>query len=132
MEAPPSGPLYIMVLNWTNAEIHLPKHMVIYQSRNTLSTIVSPEVFCQKTLIDNQPKPNNVTTASTNLSKNPFGKAKQDETINSNWRNNLNIFEVDKEYLEAFLEMLELLHTLWDGWSRAINTANHRIELTAP
>lgn len=45
---------YTLIVNPTSAQIHMPKHMVIGQSGNNLSSIVDPEVACKQSLDSNQ------------------------------------------------------------------------------
>lgn len=47
MEALSVRPFYTLIVNATNAEKNMPKHMVSVQSYNTPFTIVDPGVACQ-------------------------------------------------------------------------------------
>lgn len=56
MEVIRNRPFYILILNSTNADICTAKHTVIGQSSNTFSTMIDPEVTCEQSIVDDQPK----------------------------------------------------------------------------
>lgn len=66
MEVLPNRPFYTLIVISTNVEIDKPKHMVIGQTNNTLSTIFVLEVACQQTLVDYLPKLSIVITIASN------------------------------------------------------------------
>lgn len=105
--------------------------MVIYQSTNTIFTISGPEVSCRHSVVDKETKSSTVSTVSTNSGKVYLKKIKQDETVNSEWRNNKKIPEGYKKYREAFLYMMKPFRALPDEHHGTTNTATYHIELTS-
>lgn len=71
----------------------MPTHVVICLSNNTLSIIPDPEGVRHQLLADNLPKRSTVNAISINSSKHYLEGEKQDETVDSELRNNIRIPE---------------------------------------
>lgn len=48
MEVPPNRPLYTLIVNSVNAELHMLKYVVMGQSSNTSPTVVDRGGACQQ------------------------------------------------------------------------------------
>lgn len=82
MEILPSRPLYTLKVNEKNAEIHMPRNMVIGQSKSPLSTMLGPESARQQLLVDNRRKRSAVSTVCGSLCIQPLEETIQDVTVN--------------------------------------------------
>lgn len=85
------------------------KLSVLPQSSNSSMTIVGSEVASQQLIAGRQPTPKVFNTVSINSDHEPLAKTRQDDTVGSDCRKNINTLKVYEKYRETFLEMLEPL-----------------------
>lgn len=103
LEVLPNPSLYILIVSSANSKIHTPKILAIGQPNNFLSTMVSPYVSCQESVLDSQPNPNAVNTVSINLSQGPLKETRPCGTLYKDYWNNIKIPEAYDEYRRIFL-----------------------------
>lgn len=101
-------------------------------SQSTLFAKADTKVACQQSVVHDQPKLIIGNTFLAYSSKDPLEGAKQDETLDCDWRNISKAPKKYKEYLLAFLEVLKPLQNRCAGYLETINTSTHRIGLTSP
>lgn len=114
------------------SKINMTRQIFICESSSILSTMMYTTVSYQHLFVDNQLKPNAVNTFSTNSSQDLLEDAKQNDTADSNRRNNIQALGENEEYHEAVLEMLETFRSPWVRHHGTINSDIHRIKMISP
>lgn len=126
MKVRPNVPFDILVPNLTKITLHVPKHMLLCSSSDSMVNIIDPAQ------VDKE-RCRTVATVQV-TSKPPVQMKRRANTQNKNedWRDTIDISPEFATYRTQFINILEEFQERWDGHLRQINTATNRVELPSP
>ena len=115
-----SKPFTILIANFANHEIFLPKNMRIATALPAPATIYQPS----------NPHPENVlAVSSTDFERHLQVQHDIDKKLNEDWHPQLNIDDHYSEHREELIKTLTPFQSMWDGHLGTIKSTQHRIDL---
>lgn len=148
-EVLPKQPFHIIVSNFSNQPVRLPKHMLIaytdeppasihYSRKRTRKTHRrgTPEEQCKplsephETVSADHYKPN--VDRATKMARHTDVLQEDNQRLAHNWRDKVDLSNNHGQYRQQLIDMLSEFESMWDGHLGRISTAKHRIELSDP